>query len=111
MKVDLEPVLKRTLQSPAAGDAGRLCEAFCTAAHQPWAPLLMQANQILDLGPGEVFVQRNVGNLATHKDMNCMACVEYTVDHLKVKHIMVVGHYNCGAPPGPWDCSFFHRTG
>jgi len=55
-----------------------------------------QANQILDLRPGEVFVQRNVGNLATHKDMNCMACLEYAVDSLKVKHVMVVGHYNCG---------------
>ena len=71
----------------------------------------MQANQILDLGPGEVFVQRNVGNLATHKDMNCMACVEYTVDHLKVKHIMVVGHYNCGAPPGPYGCSISYKDG
>ena len=59
--------------------------------------LCAQANQILDLRPGEVFVQRNVGNLATHKDMNCMACLEYAVDNLKVKHVMVVGHYNCGA--------------
>ena len=42
-------------------------------------------------------MQRNVGNLATHKDPNCMACLEYTVDHLKVKHVLVVGHYNCGA--------------
>ena len=65
----------------------------------------MQANQILDLGPGEVFVQRNVGNLATHKDLNCMACLEYSVDALKVKHVMVVGHYNCGTLPFrafPW---------
>jgi Carbonic anhydrase len=44
----------------------------------------LQANQILGLAPGEVFVQRNVGNLATHKDMNAMACLEFAVDVLKV---------------------------
>lgn len=42
-------------------------------------------------------MQRNVGNLATHKDMNCMSCLEYAVNVLKVKHIIVCGHYNCGA--------------
>lgn len=55
------------------------------------------ANTLLGLKPGEVFVQRNVGNLATHKDLNCMACLEYAVEHLNVKHIIVCGHYNCGA--------------
>ena len=55
------------------------------------------ANELLGMGPGEVFVQRNVGNLATHKDMNCMSCLEYAVTALKVKHIIVCGHYNCGA--------------
>lgn len=55
------------------------------------------ANQLIGLGPGEVFVQRNVGNLATHKDMNSMACIEYAVTSLKVKHVMVCGHYGCGA--------------
>eukprot|EP00887_Chlorella_sp_A99_P005685 scaffold1.g5685.t1 len=55
------------------------------------------ANELIGLGPGEVFVQRNVGNLATHKDMNVMSCMEYAVGVLKVKHICVVGHYNCGA--------------
>lgn len=49
------------------------------------------------MGPGEVFVQRNVGNLATHKDMNVMSCLEYAVASLKVKHVIVCGHYNCGA--------------
>lgn len=51
--------------------------------------------------PGEVFVQRNVGNLVNVKDLNCMSCLEYTIDHLKIKHILVTGHYNCGALPIP----------
>lgn len=55
------------------------------------------ANELLGMGPGEVFVQRNVGNLATHKDMNVMSCLEYAVTALKVKHVIVCGHYNCGA--------------
>ena len=58
------------------------------------------ANQILGLPPGAVFVQRNVGNLAVHRDMNCMACLEYAVDALKVEHVVVCGHYGCGAVKG-----------
>jgi carbonic anhydrase len=58
---------------------------------------VIQANELLGMGPGTVFVQRNVGNLATHKDMNAMSCLEYAVSVLKVKHVIVCGHYGCGA--------------
>ena len=54
------------------------------------------ANQITGLAPGEVFVHRNVANMIVHSDLNMLSAVQYAVDILKIKHLLIVGHYGCG---------------
>ena len=78
-------------------------EYFSRLAHQQAPEYLwigcsdsrVPANQIIGLPPGEVFVHRNIANVVVHTDLNCLSVIQFAVDLLRVKHIMVVGHYGC----------------
>jgi carbonic anhydrase len=54
------------------------------------------ANELVDLAPGELFVHRNVANVVVHSDLNCLSVIQFATDVLKVRHIIVVGHSQCG---------------
>ena len=103
MKKELEALLRNNRQwadSIREEDPGffeRLSQQ--QAPHYLWigcSDSRVPANQIMGLAPGEVFVHRNIANVMVHTDLNCMSVIQFAVDVLEVRHILVVGHYGCG---------------
>jgi carbonic anhydrase len=100
---DLESLLARNRQW-ADSLTGTDPQYFSHLAHQQLPRYLwigcsdsrVPANQILGLMPGEIFVHRNVANVVVHSDLNCLSVIQYAVEVLQVRDIIVCGHYGCG---------------
>lgn len=102
--MDSPKTLLANNQRWAAAITARTPDYFTRLAHQQapeylWigcADSRVPATEIVDLEPGEIFVHRNVANVVIHTDLNALSTIQFAVDVLKVKHILVVGHYGCG---------------
>ncbi len=99
---DLQPLLDNNVQWAAATEAR--APGFFTRLAQQQTPKYMwigcadsrvPANELVGLMPGELFVHRNVANVVVHSDLNALSTIQFAVEHLKVEHIIVVGHYGC----------------
>ena len=102
MSDELNPLLQRNRDWAAATE--RHEPGFFTRLAQQQSPRYMwigcadsrvPANELVGLLPGELFVHRNVANVVVHSDLNALSTIQFAVEHLKVQHIIVVGHYGC----------------
>jgi carbonic anhydrase len=102
MSTDLSELFERNRRWAAATE--QRSPGFFTRLQQQQDPQFLwigcadsrvPANEIVDLLPGELFVHRNVANVVVHSDLNCLSVVQFAIDQLRVRHIVVVGHYGC----------------
>jgi carbonic anhydrase len=110
--------LRTLLENNAAWAAGavRRDPDYFTRLQQQQAPEYLwigcsdsrvPANEIVGLAPGELFVHRNVANVVVHTDLNCLSVLQYAIDVLGVKHVIVTGHYGCGGVRAAFDGARF----
>ena len=108
------PRLERLLENNAKWAAGAVDRdpGFFTRLQRQQAPEYLwigcsdsrvPANEIVGLAPGELFVHRNVANVVVHTDLNCLSVLQYAIDVLRVKHVIVTGHLGCGGVQAAFD--------